>query len=108
MFYCPGCEPNGNKVVSGPVPSPAWCPEHSPAAGDCPDYPALAGDAHYLDCSRKAPIAPEPPAGELGKWLRRKMLEGRTATGDVRSDRDGDRWAFPADPPEMPILAVSG
>ena len=57
MFYCLGCEPNGNQVVSGPVPSPAWCPEHSPAAGDCPDYPALAGDAHYLDCSRKAPTA---------------------------------------------------
>ena len=81
MFYCPGCEPDGDKVASGPVPSAAWCQEHSPGAGDCPDCPALAGDAHYLGCPRKERLPAEPPAGGLGKWLRRKLVEGRTGPG---------------------------
>ena len=81
MFYCPGCEPDDDKVASGPVPSAAWCQEHSPRAGDCPDCPALAGDAHYLGCPRKERLPAEPPAGGLGKWLRRKLVEGRTGPG---------------------------
>ena len=116
MFYCPVCEPDGNKVSAGPVPSPAWCAEHRPAAGDYPDCPALAGDAHYLGLSAQGTdagratgrrtrqmAAPE----DAGRPYRAAITASTVSpTADVRPDRD--RPPFAADPPQMVANGDSG
>ena len=65
----------GSGALGGVVPGT------QPKGRRLPRLSGAGGDAHYLGCPRKERLPAEPPAGGLGKWLRRKLVEGRTGPG---------------------------
>ena len=78
MFYCPVCEPDGDKGRRVRRPRRRGARNTAQRQEIVPTVRHWPAMLTTWGCPRKEPMPAEPPAGGLGKWLCRKILEGHT------------------------------